>query len=33
VTRHGKDGFGTHIEVVGADGKAGAIEAEWKRGQ
>lgn len=33
VTRRGKDQFSTHIEVVGADGKAGAIDAEWKRGK
>jgi len=33
VTRRGKDQFSTHIEVVGADGKAGAIDAEWQRGK
>ncbi len=33
VTRRGKDQFGTHIEVVDASGKSGAIDAEWKRGK
>jgi hypothetical protein len=33
VTRRGKDEFSTHIEVVGADGKPGAIDAEWHRGK
>jgi uncharacterized protein YndB with AHSA1/START domain len=31
VTRRGKDEFGTHIEVVDASGKSGAIDSEWKR--
>lgn len=33
VMRRGKDQFSTHIEVVGADGKAGAIDAEWQKGK
>jgi uncharacterized protein YndB with AHSA1/START domain len=33
VTRRGNDQFSTHIEVVGADGKAGAIDSEWQRGK
>jgi hypothetical protein len=33
VARRGKDEFSTHIEVVAADGKAGAIDSAWKRGQ
>jgi uncharacterized protein YndB with AHSA1/START domain len=31
VTRRGKDEFSTHIEIVDASGKAGAINSEWKR--
>jgi uncharacterized protein YndB with AHSA1/START domain len=31
VTRRGKDEFGTHIEIVDASGKPGAIDSEWKR--
>jgi uncharacterized protein YndB with AHSA1/START domain len=31
--RHGKDGFGTRIEVVDAAGKSGFIVAEWKRAE
>jgi uncharacterized protein YndB with AHSA1/START domain len=31
VTRRGKDEFSTHIEIVDASGKSGAIDSEWKR--
>jgi hypothetical protein len=31
VTRRGKDEFSTHIEIVDAAGKPGAIDSEWKR--
>jgi uncharacterized protein YndB with AHSA1/START domain len=33
VTRRGENEFSTHIEVVDASGKSGAIDAEWKRGK
>ncbi len=31
VTRRGKDEFSTHIEIVDASGKPGAIDSQWKR--
>lgn len=31
VTRRGNDQFSTHIEIVDASGKSGAIDSEWKR--
>jgi uncharacterized protein YndB with AHSA1/START domain len=31
VTRRGKDEFSTHIEIVDASGKPGAIDSEWKK--
>jgi hypothetical protein len=31
IIRNGADGFTTRLEVVGADGKPGALEAKWKR--
>jgi hypothetical protein len=33
ITRRGKDAFSSHIDLVGADGKAGVIDSEWKRGR
>jgi uncharacterized protein YndB with AHSA1/START domain len=33
LTRRGKDEFSSHIDLVAADGKAGAIDSEWKRGK
>jgi uncharacterized protein YndB with AHSA1/START domain len=33
ITRRGKDAFSSHIDLVGADGKAGVIDSEWKRGK
>lgn len=31
VTRRGNNEFSTHIEIVDASGKSGAIDSEWKR--
>jgi Domain of unknown function (DUF6265) len=33
LTRRGKDEFSSHIDLVGADGKAEVIDSEWKRGK
>ncbi len=32
ILRNGEDEFTSHIDLVGADGKPGVIEAKWKRG-
>jgi hypothetical protein len=33
LTRRGKDAFSSHIDLVGADGKASVIDSEWMRGK
>jgi len=33
LIRNGNDEFTSHIDLVGPDGKPGAIEAKWKRGK
>jgi uncharacterized protein YndB with AHSA1/START domain len=33
LTRRGKDEFSSHIDLVGDDGKAAAIDSEWLRGK